>query len=99
MKRTNHAAQLNIPLAMSGEEFAEAGHKLVDKIAVFLNELPQKPVTAGEQPSQIRDILGSHRLPLNGAPAEVLLDEAADLLFDHSLFNGHPNFWGYVTSS
>lgn len=24
---------------------------------------------------------------------------AADLLFDHSLFNGHPRFWGYITSS
>ena len=28
-----------------------------------------------------------------------LLDHAASLLFDHSLFNAHPRFWGYVTSS
>src|SRR6185436_6101585 len=29
----------------------------------------------------------------------ALLREAAGLLFDHSLFNGHPRFFGYITSS
>ena len=29
----------------------------------------------------------------------ALLDEAARLLFEHSLFNGHPRFFGYITSS
>ncbi len=28
-----------------------------------------------------------------------MLNHAAGLLFDHSLFNAHPRFWGYVTSS
>jgi glutamate/tyrosine decarboxylase-like PLP-dependent enzyme len=28
-----------------------------------------------------------------------LLQETAGLLFEHSLFNGHPRFWGYITSS
>jgi glutamate/tyrosine decarboxylase-like PLP-dependent enzyme len=28
-----------------------------------------------------------------------LLDEAVDLLFDHSVFNGHPRFMGFITSS
>src|SRR4029079_10183235 len=28
-----------------------------------------------------------------------LLEEASKILFDHSLFNGHPRFWGYITSS
>ena len=27
------------------------------------------------------------------------MNRAADLLFEHSLFNGHPRFWGYITSS
>ena len=30
---------------------------------------------------------------------DALLDDAAGLLFDHSLFNGHPRFFGYITSS
>jgi glutamate/tyrosine decarboxylase-like PLP-dependent enzyme len=36
---------------------------------------------------------------LRGANAEGLLDEAAQLLIEHSLFNGHARFWGYITSS
>ena len=28
-----------------------------------------------------------------------IIHESADLLFEHSLFNGHPRFWGYITSS
>jgi glutamate/tyrosine decarboxylase-like PLP-dependent enzyme len=27
------------------------------------------------------------------------LEEAVDLLFNHSLFNGHPRFWGYIMGS
>jgi glutamate/tyrosine decarboxylase-like PLP-dependent enzyme len=38
-------------------------------------------------------------LPREGSPTTDLLDRAATLLFDHSLFNGHPSFWGYITSS
>ena len=29
----------------------------------------------------------------------ICLQNAADLLFEHSLFNGHPRFYGYITSS
>ena len=39
------------------------------------------------------------QLPQEGENAGVLLQRAGDLLFDHSLFNGHPRFWGYITSS
>jgi glutamate/tyrosine decarboxylase-like PLP-dependent enzyme len=28
-----------------------------------------------------------------------LIGRATDLLFDHSLFNSHPRFWGYITAS
>ena len=40
------------------------------------------------------------RLPATGtADAGTLLSDTARLLFHHSLFNGHPRFFGYVTSS
>ena len=38
-------------------------------------------------------------LPESGTDARQLLGEAAELLFRHSLFNGHPRFFGYITSS
>ena len=37
--------------------------------------------------------------PTQGVAAGPLLEKAAHLLFDHSLFNGHPRFFGYITSS
>ena len=89
----------NAPLEMSGEEFRRLGYRLVDRIAGFLDSLPSRPVTSGETPEEIRAHLGTGSLPEAGAPADALLTEATDLLFDHSLFNGHPRFMGYITSS
>jgi glutamate/tyrosine decarboxylase-like PLP-dependent enzyme len=88
------------PLAMSPEEFRKLGIELVDRIADFLESLPSRPVTPAESPDDIRHALEAQRtLPQHGADPAQLLNHAADLLFDHSLFNGHPRFWGYVTSS
>ncbi|NKB71765.1 MAG: aminotransferase class V-fold PLP-dependent enzyme [Candidatus Latescibacteria bacterium] len=87
------------PLDMSPEEFRRAGHALVDRIADFLRAMPQGAVTAGENPAQVQAALGRAGLPQEGMAAEALLEEATGLLFDHSLFNGHPRFWGYITSS
>jgi aromatic-L-amino-acid decarboxylase len=88
------------PLEMGSEEFRTLGHQLVDRIAGFLDSLPARPVTRGEGPAAVRQALNAERtLPQQGAAPTALLNQAADLLFEHSLFNGHPRFWGYVTSS
>jgi aromatic-L-amino-acid/L-tryptophan decarboxylase len=88
------------PLAMSSKEFRELAAQLIDRIADFLDSLPQRPVTPAESPAVVRQALAAQRtLPERGADPAQLLHHAADLLFDHSLFNGHPRFWGYITSS
>lgn len=88
------------PLEIAPDRFRELGYQLVDRIAGFLDSLPQRPVTPGESPAAVRRALDSERpLPEHGDDPSLLLDRAAGLLFDHSLFNGHPRFWGYVTSS
>jgi glutamate/tyrosine decarboxylase-like PLP-dependent enzyme len=85
---------------MSAAEFREAGHDLIDRIADWLHQLPEGPVTHGESPATIREVLGATRgLPERGSDPKALLGEAAHLLFEHSLFNGHPRFFGYITSS
>jgi aromatic-L-amino-acid/L-tryptophan decarboxylase len=86
------------PLEMSPDEFREAGHRLVDAIGGFLASLPSRPVTRDETPSALRALLPPV-LPERGAPAARLLETAAPLLVEHSLFNGHPRFFGYITSS
>ena len=88
------------PLAMSSKEFRELAAQLIDRIADFLDSLPQRPVTRAESPAVVRQALAAQRtLPERGTDPAQLLHHAADLLFDHSLFNGHPRFWGYITSS
>jgi aromatic-L-amino-acid/L-tryptophan decarboxylase len=88
------------PLEVDPEQFRLLGHELIDRIAGLLESLPTRPVTRGESPLDIRKTLDADRgLPSHGADPAQLLRRAADLLFDHSLFNGHPRFWGYITSS
>jgi aromatic-L-amino-acid decarboxylase len=100
MQQGETIAKRGSPLDIRSDEFRAAGHQLVDRIADFFDSLPQRPVTTGESPSAIRRALGADRtLPNEGADPAELLNHAAGLLFDHSLFNAHPRFWGYVTSS
>jgi aromatic-L-amino-acid decarboxylase len=89
-----------VTLELPAEAFRALGYRLVDRIAEHLASLPGKPVTAGESVAAVRAALDADRaLPAVGADAAVLLDRAADLLFEHSLQNGHPRFLGYITSS
>jgi glutamate/tyrosine decarboxylase-like PLP-dependent enzyme len=100
IKNEDQAWERESPLAMSADQFRAVGHRLIDRIALFLDSLPEQRVTPCESPSEVREALRADRsLPRFGADPGQLLDRAADLLFEHSLFNGHPRFWGYVTSS
>jgi len=87
------------PIDLSGDEFRRLGHQLVDEIAALLDSLPARPVTRGESPQQVRKLLGADLMPERGVPAEELLPAVTRLLVDHSLYNGHPRFWGYITAS
>ncbi len=94
------ALKRTTPIDMSSEEFRRLGHRLIDQIAEFLTALPQKPVTPSENPLHVKTLLEADRfLPRGGTDPGKLLDNATELLFNHSLFNGHPRFWGYITSS
>jgi glutamate/tyrosine decarboxylase-like PLP-dependent enzyme len=86
-------------LEMDAEQFRNVGHRLVDQIADFLEQLPTKKVTTAKDPAAINSMLENFVLAEEGAAAGDLLDKAGQALFDHSLFNGHPRFWGYITSS
>ena len=92
-------AERVMPLELPPDEFRRLGHDLVDRLADFLGSLRDRPLTTGETPAEIRALLGREPLPTRGTAAAALLPDAAQLLFDHSLFNGHPRFLGYITSS
>jgi len=87
------------PLAMDPATFRKLGHRLVDQLAGFLESLPSGPVTRDESPSVVRDALDlTGPLPEMGTDPGPLLEETAQRLFAHSLFNGHPRFFGYITA-
>ena len=86
-------------IEMNKEEFKQMGYKLIDSIADFISNIDQKPVTTGETPQQIQQLLGTASLPEQGTNASALLERATELLMNHSLLNGHPKFMGYITSS
>lgn len=86
-------------IEMNKEEFKQMGYKLIDSIADFISNIDQKPVTTGETPQQIQQLLGTSSLPEHGTSAPALLEKATELMMNHSLLNGHPKFMGYITSS
>jgi aromatic-L-amino-acid/L-tryptophan decarboxylase len=86
-------------LNIGPDEFRDAGHSLIDRLAGFLEELPDKKITSGASPETIRSLFAQGSLPIDGEELQKILEESTDLLCNHSLFNGHPRFWGYITSS
>jgi aromatic-L-amino-acid decarboxylase len=84
---------------MNPETFSALGHQLVDQIAGLLASVSERPVTPNHSPSTIReafDLNGS--LPNEGTDASMLLADTARRLFDNSLLNAHPRFFGYITA-
>jgi aromatic-L-amino-acid/L-tryptophan decarboxylase len=94
VSRRNHA-----PLAMDQDTFKALGHQLVDQIAELIASIPSRPVAPNHTPAEIREALDLDAgLPEEGADAAALLARTARGLFDHSLFNAHPRFFGYITA-
>jgi glutamate/tyrosine decarboxylase-like PLP-dependent enzyme len=87
-------------LDMPAAEFRAAGHALVDQIAGWLEKLADGPVTHDESPAMSAAHCGAERsLPDPAWPRASCSTRRRQLLFQHSLFNGHPRFFGYITSS
>ncbi len=84
---------------LSPEEFRRLGKDLVDRLADIQAGIRERPVTVYKTPADIGALLPEAALPEQGTNPESLLAALPDLLFDHSLLNGHPHFYGYVTSS
>src|SRR5690349_14886415 len=88
----------NSPAELTPAQFRAIGHDLVDRIAEFLGHLPDRPVAPDSTPRAMRAKLPT-ALSLKGEDPALIATQAAELLFDNSTFNGHPRFFGYITSS
>ena len=97
---TKGDSRRHAPLAMDAATFRKLGHRLVDQVAGLLESLPLGPVTRDESPSAVREALElTGPLPEFGMDPGTLLEQTAQRLFAHSLYNGHPRFLGYITAA
>ncbi|HEY2350807.1 MAG TPA: pyridoxal-dependent decarboxylase, partial [Puia sp.] len=86
------------PIEMDASTFREAGHQLIDDIADFLSSISNYPVTTAPHSKTLQAKLPT-AMPLTGMDPAALVKETWQLMVNNSLFNGHPRFWGYITSS
>lgn len=87
------------PLELSPEQFAEIGHRLVDDVADLLASMRERPLGPGETPQQVRAALDAGAgLPSDGTDPARLVAESTRMLLEHSVYNGHPRFFGYITA-
>ena len=84
---------------LSESDFESIGKTLVENLATFLKEMPEGGVTSGKTPNQIKKLLGDRTFPSDSIRSEEIIARATELLSKESLFNGHPKFMGYITSS
>jgi glutamate/tyrosine decarboxylase-like PLP-dependent enzyme len=84
------------PLDMSNETFRKLGYRLVDKIARYYDSIESMKLNPDKTPREIRSVLGNESMPEYGNDPEEIIENAIDLLFENSLFDGHPRFWGYI---
>ena len=93
---TSRRGKIDIPRDL----FTTLGHKLIHRIAELFETLPDRPVVPHTNPRILEFILKRQvQLTDHGEDLELILTQTTQLLRDYSLFNGHPRFWGYITSS
>jgi len=94
------APMRDAPIDLAPERFRSAGHALVDRIADLLATMRERKITAGLSVGEIRNLIdASAGMPEHGSDVDAVLSQATDLLTRYSLYNGHPKFFGYITSS
>jgi len=87
------------PIEINKNDFKKMAYQLIDDISDFIDRIKENSITTGEFPMELQAVLGDADLPDKGTSAASLLSKTSHLLIDHSLFNSHPKFMGYITSS
>ena len=96
-----HVTHRTAPIDMAPDDFRALGHQLVDAIADWLRDDADRPRhrKASRSPKSGACSRATARFPSTARSRRDVLEDATTLLFEHSLFNGHPRFFGYITSS
>ena len=72
----------------------------MDRVADFLATIRERRVAPADAPRAVHARLGTKdSVPRSGEDAAAIARHAAELVIANSTFNGHPRFFGYITSS
>ncbi len=86
-------------IELDKSQFKKIGYQLIDQIANFIETVDQNPITTAKTPSELQKQLEQTTFPEKGRSPEELMSYTTELLLKNSLFNSHPKFMGYITSS
>jgi aromatic-L-amino-acid decarboxylase len=83
---------------MDAGEFREVGHRVVDLLAEYLENIEQKPVFPDVEPATLTQLF-AEPLPQVPTPSENLLTELEQNLLPNCTHVGHPGYMGLITPS
>jgi aromatic-L-amino-acid decarboxylase len=83
---------------MNASEFRQVGHRVVDLLAEYLENIEDKPVFPKMGPAAMTQLF-AEPLPRESSPAENVLDELEEKLFPNCTHVGHPGYMGLITPS
>src|SRR5262245_22876534 len=83
---------------MDADEFRRLGHALVDWIATYREQLPEKSVMSRAQPGEIKARLPASPPEHGGHAGEIIAHLEADVLPGITHWN-HPGFFAYFPSN
>jgi aromatic-L-amino-acid decarboxylase len=81
----------------SRQQFREMANRAVDIVERYYAELPEMPVMPVTTALAVHELL-YEPLPYEGATVDEALAVIRDVIYPFSRHNGHPGFFGYITS-
>src|ERR1051325_4107076 len=82
---------------LSSETLRVIGQLALERVAVYCETLVDRPILQPSTSAALRALV-DEPLPQQGAPFESLLAELDASVFRYSRHNGHPRFFGYISS-
>ncbi len=81
---------------MNISEFRETGHKLVDLLSDYLNEIEEHPLLKNIDPKEIEKLF-DEPIPKEGIKSDEIIKELKEKLFPYATNVNHPGYFGLIT--